>query len=62
MRSRTKKPKTRLELYRKVVWMWYKAERYKIKTTTHTDYRKLKYRELKEQVEEYLQMWEDIKI
>ena len=59
---RIKKPKTRLELYKKMVWMWYKAERYKIKTTTSSEYRKLKYKELKEQVEEYLQMWEDIKL
>lgn len=59
---RMKKPKTRLELYRKMVWMWYKAERYRIKNTTHMDYRKLKYKELKEQVEEYLQIWEEIKI
>ena len=59
---RTKKPKTRFELYKKVLWAWYKAERYKIKVTTHTEYKKLKYRELKQQYEEYLQLWEEIKI
>lgn len=58
---RLPKPKTRYELYKKVLMMWYRSEKESIRIFGG-DARKLQYRELKEKYDKYLQMWEDIRI
>lgn len=55
------KPKTRYELYQRVLRMWYYSEKEMIRLFAG-DRRKVKLRELKEKYDEYLQLWEDIRI
>lgn len=57
------KPKTRYELYKKILLMWYTAESENIKAFTFSKSDKYKQRQqLKERYNEYLKMWDDFRI
>ena len=60
---RLKKPKTRYELYKKVVMLYYKSEYTNIGAYNYDRSVKFKQRKkLKAEVQELLQMWEEIRI
>ena len=58
---RIKQPKTRYELYQRVLRKWYQSEKEMIRLFAG-DRRRIKLKELREKYDEYLQMWEDIRI
>lgn len=57
-----KNPKTRFELFKMILLLWYTAESENIKAFVYDRSEKYKQRQkLKKKYEEYLQMWEDKK-
>ena len=60
---RIKKPKTRYELYKQVVMLYYRAAYDNIRAFTYDRAEKYRQRQkLKEYVQELLQQWEEIKL
>jgi len=60
---RIKKPQTRHDLFKKVVMLYYKAEFENIRAFTYDRSSKYKQRQkLKQEVQELLQMWEELRV
>lgn len=55
------KPKTRYELFKKVLLAWYYAQK-DIMRILGSSYKAYEEKKLKEKYDEYLQLWEDLRL
>lgn len=55
------KPRTKKELFVKVLQMWFYAEKKNINSTVSKEYRRSKVRGVADKYREYLSMWDSLK-